>query len=270
MAMFTLYCDDSGTDAKSDIAVAGCYVSTVEQWEHFKRNWQEINDRENFGTFHMTDFVGRYEQFSAPEWSDKEKRDRTVGALISTIKVRTRMGFSAAILKSAYDEFISGDDVLRERLGDNHYALAVRLCTGLVDDWRRKHGYKEPVQYVFDRMTKGRGDIDAMFNVLVSGKGDAMHRYGVYPDCWSFQDKAQTVQLQAADIWAYENFRYMRDCFMPYAVNGGTMKQPRRSYLSLRQSPTAVRHHSRRSLKELALICKSTPSQSYSLLVPTG
>ena len=256
MAMFTLYCDDSGTHSGSDIAVAACYVSTVEQWGHFKRNWEEINEREHFGVFHMADFVGRHEQFSSPEWHDQAKRDRTISALISTIKVRARIGFAAAIQKSAYDEVIASDEFLRQRLGTNHYALAVRLCTALVDKWRQRHGYNEPVQYVFDRMTKGRRDIDDMFDVLVSGQADALHRYGVYADCWSFEDKAHVVQLQAADIWAYENFRYMRDCYIPFTLTK-ILKQPRRSYVALRQSPHMVRHHIRRSLEKLAQVTRS-------------
>jgi hypothetical protein len=57
--MFTLYCDDSGTHAQSDVAIAGCYISTVEQWQEFRRNWDEINAREDFGVFHMADFVAK-------------------------------------------------------------------------------------------------------------------------------------------------------------------------------------------------------------------
>ena len=102
--MFTLYCDDSGTHPKSDVAVAACYVSTVEQWTDCKRNWDEANARENFGVFHMADFVAKQKQFSAPEWSDQRKRDRTIQALINIIKTRAHIGFAAVVEKSAYDE----------------------------------------------------------------------------------------------------------------------------------------------------------------------
>jgi hypothetical protein len=49
---------------------AACYISTVEQWTEFKRNWKEVDDRERFGVFHMADFVGRkkqFELFESPE-----------------------------------------------------------------------------------------------------------------------------------------------------------------------------------------------------------
>lgn len=137
---------------------------------------------------------------------------------------------------------------LQEKFGDNHYAFVVRLCTTLVDRWRQKYKYDAPVQYVFDRLSKGRGEINALFEKLLMGEKDAVKRYGVYKDCWSFQDKAQVIQLQAADIWAWENYRYMRDCVIPVGIKN----TPRRSYLELRDSPTEVRHHMRESLEELA------------------
>jgi hypothetical protein len=43
MPMFTFYCDDSGTHSASDVAIAGCYIATVEQWGELKRNWDEID-----------------------------------------------------------------------------------------------------------------------------------------------------------------------------------------------------------------------------------
>jgi hypothetical protein len=33
----------------------------------------------------MADFVVRQQQFAAPEWSDKTKRDRTIQALINAL-----------------------------------------------------------------------------------------------------------------------------------------------------------------------------------------
>jgi hypothetical protein len=247
--MFTLYCDDSGTHPKSDIAVAACHISTVDQWTHFKRNWDEANAREHFGVFHMADFVGKQEQFSAPEWNDQAKRDRTVRALVNLIKTRAQIGFAAVVVKSAFDEVIAGSK-LREKYGDNHYAFVVRLCTTLVDRWRQKHKHGAPVQYVFDRLSKGKGEINALFEMLLKGGEDAMRRYGVYKDCWSFQDKSQVTQLQAADIWAWENYRYM--CTHVLGPNNGAKVPIRKSYLALRDSPVQVRYHTRESLQELS------------------
>lgn len=248
--MFTLYCDDSGTHAQSDIAVAACYISTVSQWQDFKRNWEEVNKREEFGVFHMADFVAKKEQFAEPQWNNQKKRDRTLRALINIIKTRAKAGFAAVVVKSAYDDLIV-NGALREKFGDNHYAFAVRICTAMIDKWRKKYGYKQPIQYVFDRMSKGKTDINAIFNTLLLGGKDALDRYGVYKDCWFFADKEQIVQLQAADIWAWENYRYMVDCFMPGRIQRLKPKPPRRSYLALISSPVDVKYHVRHTLEEL-------------------
>lgn len=81
-------------------------MSTVEQWAHSERNWGDADRREHFGVFHMADFVAKQKQFSAPEWTDQQKRDRTIRALVNIVKTRARIGFAAVVVKSAYDEVI--------------------------------------------------------------------------------------------------------------------------------------------------------------------
>jgi len=120
----------------------------------------------------------------------------------------------------------------------------------MVNRWREKHGYGEPVQYVFDRVSQGKGDIDKMFGILVSGGDDAMGRYGIYKDCWSFQDNAEVNQLQTADIWAWENYWNAVNHFFPKKI-GMRWREQRRSYLSLREAPCIVKYHVRESLKQL-------------------
>lgn len=197
----------------------------------------------------MADFVAKQKQFAAPKWSDQIKRDRTIQALINIMKTRARIGFAAVVAKSAYDDVIV-NGALRRKFGDNHYAFCIRVCTAMVNRWREQYHYGQPVQYVFDRLSEGQGEIDAMFGILVSGGDDAMRRYGVYKGCWSFQDKAQVNQLQGADIWAWENYRYAVDCFFP-EKNDKPSKQPRRSYLALRDAPCMVKYHIADSLREL-------------------
>jgi hypothetical protein len=244
MPMFTLYCDDSGTHAGSDIAVAGCCIASVEQWREFKRNWDSINERENFGVFHMADFVAKRGQFANAEWRDQQKRDRTIHSLLGIIKTRAAFMICSAVVKSAYDEIVTSE--LRERMGKNHYTFAVRHCVALVDQWRARHGYTEPLQYVFDRMTKGSGDInETVFRPALVGGDAALQRYGIAKGGWSFQDKATVIQLQAADIWAWENLRYASRTF--FAKDA---REPvRQSYRFLRQRiPGDVRYHNRESL----------------------
>ena len=245
--MFILYCDDSGTHAQSEVAVAGACIASTEQWAEFERNWEEINRREKFGVFHMTDFVARKQQFALPEWQDEDKRARTLRALIGIINTRVRYAIAGVVEKSAYDDLVPDD--LRGRLGKNHYTFAVRQCIAAVDRWRQSYGHTEPVKYIFDRLPKGQGrtaEINSAFRIMESGGEDATARYGIEPQGWSFKDKTGAVQLQAADIWAYENLRYVRDWHLTES-----QEPPRESYLALKRTPGVVRYHHRRTLTEL-------------------
>jgi hypothetical protein len=247
----TIYFDDSGTHPESEMAVASCYIGHVEQWNELCRNWNEANEKEEFGTFHMADFVANKAQFKAPVWADKRKRDRTIMRLINIIRTRAEYGFSACIVKDAYDKHILADPVLVRKSYKNHYSAAIHMCMAHIDEWRTKRNREEPIQYIFDQLSKGRGEIDAMFQTVMLGGSDGLKRYGVYGkklrDGWSFQDKESVVPLQAADIWAYENYRYMRDIVIP---NSGSA--PRQSFLALSKLPHRVVYQNHRSMAEFA------------------
>jgi hypothetical protein len=248
MPMFTLYCDDSGTHAESNVAIAGCCIATVEQWKEVQRNWDEVNEKEKFGVFHMADFVARKEQFALAEWQDQAKRNRTLEKLINVITTRIEFGIAAAVLKSDYDAVVPSD--IRSRLGKNHYTFAIKMCVAYLEKWREERGYVEPMQYVFDQLSKGKGDINDAFNVVASGGPDAIRRYGVCEDGWSFQSKSVVTQLQTADIWAYENYRYAANRFFPPIDQRRGLRE---SYRILRTKiPRAiVRYLNQKSLLEL-------------------
>src|SRR5574340_1459803 len=150
MANFALYCDDSGTHPESQIAVAACYVGTVDQWKHFNREWSEANDAEDFGVFHMAPFVAHKQRFALPEWQEEAKRERTLRRLIGTINRRARIGFFGVVEKQAYEEEMPSDLKEEMKFGKNHYSFAVRMCLAKVFKWRWHYKIQEPVQFVFD------------------------------------------------------------------------------------------------------------------------
>ena len=192
MAMFSLYCDDSGTHFQSDIAIAACYVATVDQWKEFNRNWEEANQAEHFGVFHMADFVARKEQFASPEWQDDEKRHRTLCRPINIIVTRARYGFYSVLEKKAYDEEVPQDLKNKRHLGDNHYTFAIWMCLGKVLKWRRKYSHQEPIEFVFDQMSKGKGEINNVFNrFLEEDREAALMENGIYPGGWAFKSKSR-------------------------------------------------------------------------------
>jgi hypothetical protein len=56
VAMFTACFDASGTKRMPVLTFAG-YVSRVNKWESFEKEWAKILERYRVGLFHMTDFA---------------------------------------------------------------------------------------------------------------------------------------------------------------------------------------------------------------------
>jgi hypothetical protein len=255
--MFTLYCDDSGTHSTSKIAVAACLIAPADQWDRLNHDWKRANECEDFGVFHMADFVAKREQFSSPQWADQTKRDRTIRRLINIIQTRVQFAIACTVVKSAYDDVVAENiqhPFWTER--KNHYTFAVRHCIGNIEQWRTAYHHREPIQYVFDRLSKGKGEINQQMELGATGGELALQAYGIQQGGWSFQDKAVVIQLQAADIWAWENYKYCLDSFLP---EPSKQKPRRKSYQALLKVPHTVRLHNKESLARVVQRMRSDP-----------
>jgi hypothetical protein len=208
MAMVTVYFDDSGTHAQSEVAVASCFISDIRRWKGFESAWGALLDREKIRDegFHMTDFVARGKPFIG--W-DEERRDSLICDLISEITKpdAVLIGMTAAVIKKDYDRFVTGR--LREKLSDSHYTFAVQNCLALIERWRLEMRDTQPYEYVFDMMGKGKNKINDLFDSILENKL-SMH-FGVELRGWSFQDRKSILPLQASDILAWESGKYIRE-----------------------------------------------------------
>ena len=240
--MFTLYFDDSGTDSGTEVAVAACYVASVEQWECFVKNWREADAKYGFGIFHMTDFEARQEQFLG--WPD-DKCNMLLDHLISIIKTRARIGFAAAVHKADYDEIVHEQE-FRDRLGDTHYRFAVMQCMSLIQNWRSTYQHVEPMRWVFASGTNGNYEIDEVFLNLRKDP-DARKAFGIDRRGCSFEGK-ETIPLQAPDILAWESLWHMRNSVLP---SKGAAPPKRGSFRSLLQAPCETGFFHKRNLLTL-------------------
>lgn len=249
LGMFSFYCDDSGTHSQSPVAVAACLISSVDRWAAFQKAWCEANAAENFGVFHMAEFEGNYDRFDTPEWRDSGKKQRTLDRLIKAIQDNVEVGVGAAVVKADYDKVVPPDIRERYALGDNHYTFAVKICIGHLQRWRREKAHTEPMTFVFDRMSKGKGEIINIFDATAKvGHGLELRDFGMTKDCWSFADKAGIVQLQGADICAWETLRYLTNTFL----RPRERQQPMRKSLAvLYKNPLYLHLHNEGTLKEL-------------------
>jgi hypothetical protein len=244
--MFTFYCDDSGTHSESPFAVAACFIAPILQWEHFERDWKTANDSEGFGVFHMADFVAKQAQFAAPEWLDETKRDRTLKRLINIINTRRQVGFYAVVEKAGYDAEVPQPMRGAHDLGNNHYSFAVRMCMAKVLKWRMRYGYKDPVKFVFDRMSKGAGEINAIFEQALKEGDEKALAHGISREVgWSFENKSKFIPLQAADILAWEALYHMRRVFLAHSQTAR-----RKSFQALSERLTEGGYHDSDSMRK--------------------
>jgi hypothetical protein len=201
------YWDDSGTHNESLIAIAATFVVDAGQVEAFERDWREARRVEGFNVFHMADFNGSFDEFADPHWADEDKRKRTLNRLICIAKTRSRFCASTAVDRTAYTEVILSDPVLRKMCG-GHYTFAVHGCLDIVKQWRQQYAPAKKLKYIFDRMSKGKGEIIAIFDDYNEYPDN---KIGAIPGGFAFEDKKEVVELQAADIFAWHMFQQMQE-----------------------------------------------------------
>jgi nitrogen regulatory protein PII-like uncharacterized protein len=217
--MMTAYFDDSGTHRESEIAVAACFVSDVRSWANFESEWVSVLDEAGIRHcgFHMAEFVAHKPPFD--QWN-KEQYQEIIESLINVINKNVHAGLATAVVKADYDSFVIGK--LREKLGTNHYTFAVQSCLAYIEEWRNRTGLRQLIRYVFDfEHGKAKHEIANLFNDIIARK--LAFNFGIEPEGFSFERREQIIPLQAADILAWEAYRYMRD-------HQFTGKDPRQSF----------------------------------------
>jgi len=210
LAMFGLeiYFDDSGTDGRTPVAVAACYVSSKEQWDRFVNNWDRVLTDEGFDVFHMAEFVAKPEAGHKPfcDW-DTNKKLRVYSKLASILNTRIQKGFAFAIPKHSFDAYALKE--FKEEYAKDHYSWAVKRILGLLAEWRKQSNITAPMQYVFDHGSLAEPQLKAIWEECKIN-AQAERKYGIVPDGVMFQDKKVFKPLQAADILAWQMQNHMR------------------------------------------------------------
>jgi hypothetical protein len=98
-----------------------------------------------------------------------------------------------------------------------------------VSDWAIENNHRDPINYVFECGDLGWGEVKAMFDELPA---DQNYERRELMGTLSFGKKQRLYPLQAADIWAYENYKHMINQHMPLKV-GEKKRPPRIGYAGL-------------------------------------
>lgn len=245
--MFAVYLDESGTHKGTDTLSVGGYVATVEQWGHLAREWRDLLRAEGVTMFHMADLESMLGEFRG--WN-KSRQIGVISRIHGIIHRRVRIGVSSAVIKSHYDKKSSS---IKDSYGEHYYTFCALDCMRHVANWADERSYNEPIHYVFEQGAVGEKELRKkleMFNADEESR--AIYRLGG----WDFADKREVVQLQAADVIAYETWKQMEN-----RIIAGERRPMRKSLFNLlRQSkgtPHISNYFNEENLSELEAIIES-------------
>jgi hypothetical protein len=198
MVMLTAYLDESGTHTESPVLVLAGLIASPRQWERLSQRWLRALASIGVGSFHATDCANGGGDFRgiAPQ-----ERQRVFIRLVETIKqtVSYRIWTGIAVEDYRNSPYYNQDP---KRI----YSLASIACISLGRHLAAQRGADYRLAYTFDQGPEGTLAFDIFRNMQASGEADVLRMAEV-----STGDRRQSPPLQAADLFAYEIYRYLSD-----------------------------------------------------------
>lgn len=244
MAMLTVYCDDSGTDEESSVAVVAGYLSNVAQWEIFTKEWMAVLKDVGINRMRRADLENFQKEFK--KWNPTRRTDLVI-RLQQIIKRRTKTPVASMVIKEDFERFIH-DPLKKWACGV--YGFLAYTCLVGIGQWCSKSSRQhcDPIQWVFETGTEGERQVAQMFQATYA---DEVYRQRSRLGGWSFLGK-DTAPLQSADLLAYECFKYLSN----QIVEPSKRRPLRASWLDLLKDEqySYVKVFNRQSLEHFATI----------------
>lgn len=196
---FTVYLDESGTHIGSQAVVVAGYIATADEWISFDSEWRTALTEFKIPFFHMSEFANRASSYR--DWTKKEREQR-FDRLVNIINAHVLGSVAVTIPRLEFASALGGDS---KKVPSGPYGLAAtqllasapKLLPSGADHW---------INYVFDIGSPGIGEIQQRFKRFMKTRqriAQRLHVSGI-----TFGDKDNFIPLQAADILAYELYRY--------------------------------------------------------------
>lgn len=151
------YFDASGHPDQHEVLTVAGFVSRVEKWDRFDREWPKILRAEDVSSFHATDYAsgqGEYAKFNG----DPERRDRFQHKLTECIKKNTNKAIRSTLILTAYRE-VDRVYKLRETIGPP-YAVCAMQCLREAVEWARKKNCENTMICYFEKGDKDQGEFE--------------------------------------------------------------------------------------------------------------
>jgi len=208
MSLLTVYCDESGTDAKNRVACVAGYIGQISEWRFFEKEWSRVLKKSPYRVKMMrrSELETWHGEFTAERGWDQERRKNFLRELHPIIKARTRVALGSAVIKSDWEEVMP--KWLR-RFSGGVYGWCAHECVAASRVWceRSIREYKHPINWVFECGAEGAGQVTEMFSQL---RKEPVLGREFHIGTLSFACK-DVVPLQAADTLAYEIFKQVEN-----------------------------------------------------------
>ncbi len=193
--MLSAYFDESGSHGDSRVFVLSGLVTPAHQWERFSGEWMKALSNEGITDFHMVDFSHSIGQFKG--W-EAERSKMFITRLIDIICRRVSFRLWTVIVVNDYRQFVI------ENSDHMMYTLSAIGCASRLRRIADRRSTYIPCMFEQGGLG-GRRALDAF---LVQQRRDPdFYRMGAL----RLGDRRLSPPLQAADLHAYEVYKYFAD-----------------------------------------------------------
>jgi hypothetical protein len=217
--MVASYNDESGDERI--FAVSGL-LGMLPEWVELGRRWKQKLTEYRLPEFHAAQCESRREPFGGHERETRDMFQREFYGLIAQSKL---WGFCTAIWQKAYSDRFDEFKELRPS-PEGHFAhpyfLAFQhnveaMCLRLEQE---KAPRDEPIAFVFDQQKEVEGRAKMLYDSMKYSQGGYLAAYRHRLGSLSFDSRFSQIQLQAADVWAYESRKYVSDILVAKRTDG--------------------------------------------------
>lgn len=200
-AMLTVYLDESGTDGRSPIVLVGGYVSTVERWENFAKEWKQMKTLAGIESYHATDLD------TGKDWG-RSDMEVLAAKLIHKYTLFGVLDYVEIAPCEKMHPIFNSETKEGRRPFSTEYSLAATRVISSILKWAHGEGYSEPINFVFESGGPGKGMVlDTALEMKKMPSILERHLIGGV----SFDSKPNVIQLESADRLVYHGCHVIQD-----------------------------------------------------------
>ena len=195
--MLVAYFDESGIHDHSKVISVGGLIGQMREWDRLQKPWKKNLAVQKIEWFHAYECEEGVEQFVG---LSRPLRESLVNGLSIALCERHLAYVGGALLRDAWDSTPPG---LRRGYADSPYAFCVSTAIIRACDFAQAIGKKERAAIVFALPKLADRELALRVHATLSNED--------YPGIGSisFSTPQELIQLQAADLIAYESYRYL-------------------------------------------------------------